>query len=403
MTAGSGARPALVAKVGKSVNRNWSSERLIRDGDQWITALVEAIDGAKESVSLEVYMLMDDETGQEVVDALKRAVSRGIAVHVLVDGVGSPEFIWNIAPRLFGTAVVVRVYHPLPTQVMSPAFRNGSRMFNVIRLLPRVNRRDHRKVCIIDSRAAFVGSFNLGNFIRPSLHKVNYWREVGAVVEGPPVAELVAAFAHSWQRAWHFHPHRLRVRRLWPRPQPEPTPSGLVRLNHRLRARLRCWREFGYRINGAQRRVWIATAYFVPGGRLIKALKDAAARGVDVCLIMSKSSDVRFMPWVAAASWLGLSRAGARVFAFGPGILHAKAMLIDDWLSVGSTNLNMRSLLHDLEADVVLSTPESLRDFEAAFVSGIEQSVPANAAMVSTWPWYWRKMAHFALIARRFL
>lgn len=374
----------------------WSSERLIADGDQWFAGLISDIATAKSSVVYEIYIIANDRTGGEVVAALEAAAARGVAVRLLVDGAGSPDFIWQVAPRLLNGPVAVRVYHPLPLQVLSVAFRHGSRLLNMLRLLSLINHRDHRKVCVIDGTIAWVGSINAGDFTRRSLSGDAVWREIGARVVGPAVGELVDAFEHAWRRSWRFHRHGLRRSLFVPRSR-LLVGSGLVRLNHRIRLRLSEYLRLTRRIATARTRVWIVAAYFVPGHRLLRALTTAAARGVDVRLMMSRKSDVSFMPAVAAAFTGALMRRGVRVHEFELGILHAKALLIDDWLSVGSTNLNMRSLLHDLEADVVLTAPESRATFIELFQRGLSHSPMVTADTYRDRPWHWRLMGRLAL------
>jgi len=374
----------------------WASERLIADGDQWFSQMIADIAAATTSVTYEIYIIQHDRTGSEVVAALAAAAARGVQVRLLVDGVGSPEFIWTVVPLLLDSRLEVRVYHPLPTQVLSPAFRHGSRLLGMLRLLPLINQRDHRKVCVIDGRIAWVGSFNAADFTRRSFSGDDVWREAGARVIGIGVSELVEAFSSAWQRSWRFHRRHLS-RTLFAKRQPIMPPSGCVRLNHRIRIRLRNHLELAQRITSAKTRVWIVAAYFVPGKRLLKALSVAASRGVDVRLLMSRKSDVAFMPAVAAAFTGALIRRGMRVYEFTPGILHAKALLIDDWLSLGSTNLNMRSLLHDLEADVVLHEPASRNAFIDLFNLGQTRSQLVNSDFYRDRPWQWRMMGRVAL------
>lgn len=380
----------------------WSQEQVILDGDVWFTDLVAAIDHARRSVTLEIYILENDGTGQAVVAALQRAGERGVDVRLVVDGSGSAGFIWNVAPELYQSRVTVRVFHPMPTQVLSPAFRDGSRVGNLLRLIPHINRRDHCKVCIIDEHMAFVGSFNLLDAIRPSLRGEEYWREAGARVVGPGVVELVSAFEHTWERSWRFHRRGLRPRRVWLRRRSASAPTGLVRLNHRIAIRQRNWRDLLRRIDSAKSRIWIAAAYFVPPPRLLRALSRAAQRGVEVRLLMSRRSDIVVMPWVAEYCWRDLVSDQVEVYLYEPGFVHAKVLFIDQWLCVGSSNLNMRSFLHDLETDVVLKSAHSRRALEAAFADGFAHSTLAchDDAPISLCRWL---IIRCILLLRRFI
>jgi len=386
----------------QAMSSSWSQEMAIINGDVWFNEIIAAIDGAQRSVTLEIYMLENDGTGLAIIDALKRAGERGVDIRLIVDGSGSAGFVWNLAPELYQSRVTVRVFHPMPAQVLSPAFRHGSRVGNLLRLIPHINRRDHRKVCIIDEQAAFVGSFNLCDVIRPSLRGEEHWREAGARVAGAGLPELVQAFDHSWERSWRFHRRGLRPRRVWVRRRPSAAPTGLVRLNHRIAVRQRNWRDLLRRIDAARTRVWIAAAYFVPPPRLLRALSRAAKRGVEVHLLMSRRSDIAVMPWVAEFCWRDLLKDRVQVHLYEPGFVHAKVLFIDQWLCVGSSNLNMRSFLHDLEADVVLSSASSREKIEQAFTEGFAKSTLAcrDDAPIPLYQWL---ITRCVLLLRRFI
>jgi len=382
--------------------QHWANEELIVEGDAWLQALEQAIAAAHRRISIEMYIFAPDETGIRILDALLQAGQRGVQVQVVIDGAGSSSLIWERLASLHKSAVAVRVFHPLPTQVLSPMFGRGAGLLGFLRMTPVLNRRNHRKVVIIDEAIAFVGSFNLINSVSQQISGSDYWREAGARVAGPAIAALVTAFEHSWAHAWHFDDRGLRRRNLWPRRLPAGPPAGLVRLNHRLRARLSLWRDLIRRIQRAKGRVWIAAAYFVPPRRLIRALTRAAQRGCDVRILMSRRSDISFMPWVAATYWQSLVPKGVQVHLFEPGIIHAKVSLIDRWLCVGSSNLNMRSLLHDLEADVVLTRSESITRMEQTFAESFAQStqVGENETCGTCWQ---QCVVGFALMMRRFI
>jgi cardiolipin synthase len=140
----------------------------------------------------------------------------------------------------------------------------------------------------------------------------------------------------------------------------------------------------------------------VPDGSLLRALSAAAVGGIDVRIIVPGFSDVVFMPWIASAFHLGLLRAGVRIFEYRSSILHAKTMVVDSWGLVGSSNLNHRSLLHDLEIDVEVQTQEGRDALEQQFTKDLQDSVEVT---LDTWrhrPWIERVVGRM-LLAFRYL
>src|SRR3989344_6416821 len=122
-------------------------------------------------------------------------------------------------------------------------------------------------------------------------------------------------------------------------------------------------------IEKCQKRIWMTNAYFVPDNFLLKALVDAADTGVDVRIILPKKSDLRFMTWASATFHENLLKAGIRIFEYVPSILHAKTLIIDDWVLVGSSNMNYRSLLHDLEVDINVASLTAKKTLEQQFLT----------------------------------
>ena len=394
------APPAL--ELGPRRQRYWRSERIWFDGDAYWDGVLADIAVSQRSVDFETYILADDALGGRVSAALMTAADRGVHVRLLVDGVGAGAWVKRCAPELQRRQLAVRVFHPLPWLLGSRAYGGASRLARMFRMLLRVNRRNHRKVCVIDRRIAWVGSFNVSSDHLTSVRCGDCWRDTGARVEGTAVHELVDAFGHTWRRSWRLTRTRLRPPLLW-KHQHQGGGSGLVRLNHKLAGRRRMYDEVVHRITNARRRVWITAAYFVPNKRLVAALSQAARNGVDVRLLMPAKSDVLFMPWVSSAFYQALLSPGVRIFEFQPRILHAKTMLIDDWLTVGSTNLNYRSLLHDLEAEVVLLHPRTHRLMERAFLADLECSREVTLDDWRRRPWLQKWFGRIVLRARYWL
>lgn len=346
----------------------WRSENLFFDGDAFFKSLLDALGSARRSIQLESYIFERDELGQRVARQLVEAARRGVDVRVIVDGIGSAGWEARFGDWLRHNGVRYKVYHQLPWErySMAAALARFSGFFS---LLEKINQRNHRKLCIIDGQRAFIGSMNISTVHLPSLQGSWAWRDLAICVEGEAVSELAAAFEHSWSS------RRQRVASWLRRPrQGRPGRTLLVRHNSWRGLRERNYRDLLKRMLSAKHRIWITNSYFVPPGSLLRALKHAAQHGVDVRLLVPRQSDVYFLPWVTAAFYFGLHRAGARVYEFLPAMLHAKSMLIDDWAIVGSSNLNHRSIFHDLEADVVVTGPQTREALVEAFLKNLEQS-----------------------------
>jgi cardiolipin synthase len=317
---------------------SWSEERLFFDKETYFTALFEALGAARLSVEMETYIFEPDPTGLRVLDALRDAARRGVRVRLVVDGVGSWFWIGILRETLGDSGVEFKVYHPVSL------FRTA---------FARLNRRLHRKVCIVDGKTVFLGSFNITH---------RHHRDTGVRLSGPGVRILEEAFKILWEE--RFPTRKLLFHE-----------SSRIRLNLTRRFRVRWNREFVRRIREAKYRVWITNAYFVPPWFLLRALCSAGLRGVDVRLLLPAEPDYRFMKWLSEAYYRYLLLSGVRVFEYRARFLHAKSILVDEGFAmVGSTNLNHRSLMHDLEVDAELGHTESFQALEEQFKTDLRDS-----------------------------
>jgi cardiolipin synthase len=369
-------RRGRVAPSATAPDHPWRSERVVTEFDDYLTQLEADLAAARTAILMEVYIFGDDEPGARVVAALTAAAARGVQVRLMVDGAGSLTWIRHRAAAA-SAGLDLRIYHPLPWLTTGPLHPGA--WWRVLSGLRRLNRRNHRKVCVIDDAVAWVGSMNIERRHSRACCGDDAWRDAVARIEGGPVELLEAAFSAAWRRAWRVHGRRLRPAFTWRPLHVHAPPGAAVRLNHGFRLRRRYWRELLARIAAARGRVWLANAYFVPRGDLIRALGAAAANGADVRVLTPGRSDLWFMPLVAAVFADRLARLGVHLHQYQPAMLHAKVAIIDGWVTVGSTNLNSRSLNHDLEADVVLAEPASRTVLEEHFTEGLAQSVELTA------------------------
>jgi cardiolipin synthase len=371
----------------------WESIAVYHSGDEFFDSLERAIERAQQCIHIEMYIFAFDRLGQRILSRLGEAVHRGVTVRLIVDGIGSSLWMYHIRECCERLKIELKVFHELPWTRWRLRNRGPQRRLSFSRAFQRMNNRNHRKVCIVDSNRAFVGSMNVIEYHCASLAGIKVWRDCGVEVVGREVSVLEASFQDLWNRRRGVISAGRRLRRAL-------ASGSLVRLNVRRTQRRENYLDLLVRIVGAQRRIWIENAYFVPDGSLVRALRAAAEGGVDVRIVVPAVSDIFFIPWLTSAFHVGLLRAGVRIFEYTGGMMHAKTMLIDDWGLVGSSNLNHRSLLHDLEADVVLASEEASRSLEQQFERDCSGS---REITLETWrerPWIERVLGRMLLWMR---
>jgi cardiolipin synthase len=341
---------------------------LLENGEGYYPRVFEAISQAKEEVLLETFILFDDKVGRQLQQALLRAAENGATVHVLIDGWGSPDLPASFTQPLLDAGVHLRAFEPV------------RRLFGA-----RVNllRRMHHKLVVVDGMLAFVGGIN---------YSIDHLAEFGpqgkqdyaVEVEGPLVGQIQAfcrANVHAPQptrKAWLHRWRAMRERSKEERDVDAGAVAAFVtRDNHLHRTDIE--RHYRVAIRSARQRILIANAYFFPGYRLLRDLRRAARRGVQVDLVMQGQPD---MVWVMRATELlyrHLIRAGVRVHQYTERPLHAKVAVIDDrWATVGSSNLDPTSLSLNLEANVVVRDEAFARHLRER----IEQLMEAHCSLV---------------------
>jgi cardiolipin synthase len=343
-------------------------EHVLIDGEHFFESLVNDINAAQHQIDLETYIFEHDAAGKKVAEALANAAQRGVAVRVLVDGAGSPYWSTTFARTLEKSSVKTKVFHPFPWQ-----FWNWSRsvtkkpfLLNTIHLLFKANSRNHRKTCLIDNKIAYVGSMNITHCHLKREYGGKNWRDTSVRLSNINLKELY----HAFEIAWTQRTIQERVRDAFKHIRREPR----IRLNYTRHRRRILHKNLLRRIRLCQRRIWITNAYFVPDNFLLKRLKEAARNGVDVRILLPKKSNQLIVEWASSTFYSNLLNAGIKIYEYLPGMLHAKSLILDDWMLIGSSNLNHRSLLHDLEVDVTLFTASAKKTLEQLFLADLAQS-----------------------------
>jgi cardiolipin synthase A/B len=315
---------------------------LVDDYDEVIRRLIEDIDGAQKCVFLLVYIFADDKVGQSVIDALGRAVARGVDCRVLIDPIGSLHWVRGTFRRL--CAVGVRTRETLP--------------WRLIRGRTRRDMRNHRKLFIIDGHIGYAGSQNIvAKDFRPGVTN----RELVARCTGPVVAAMEAVFLGDWFLETGVNPPS----------EIEPPPAEGEAILQLLPSgpeypmqgfeTLLVWQ-----MHQASERAIIVTPYFIPDQDVIAAFCTAAARGVQVDLVLSQVVDHPIVNLAQRSYYADLLRAGVRIHLFDKYLLHAKNVSIDGKLAiVGSSNVDLRSFQLNEEVSLLLHDPASVAALEA--------------------------------------
>lgn len=343
-------------------------EHVFGSGSAYFQALIHDINHATHTIDLETYIFSRDSLGKRIVQALCEAAKRGVIVRVLVDGAGSPFWSATFARRLEKAGVKTRVFHPFPWQLW-----NWSRAVNKTHFLLKgfflfftANSRNHRKICVIDYKIAYVGSINITQCHLTLAEGGKNWRDTAVRLTQIDLSELSKAF----EIAWTHRTIKERLRDAFQHIRNEPR----MRLNYTRHRRRILYRNLLRRIRLCQRRIWITNAYFVPDNFLLKRLKDAAFNGVDVRILLPQKSNITVVQWASSTFYYSLLKAGIKIYEYSPGMLHAKSLILDDWMLIGSSNLNHRSLLHDLEADITLFTEQAKKSLEQLFLKDLTES-----------------------------
>jgi len=314
------------------------------EGDALYDAMVDDIAGAQSTVRMESYIFAADDIGRRIAAALAAQARRGRAVHLRVDYAGSGwELSGSLLRELRGAGV--RFEWSRRWQWFAPW---------------EFHRRNHRKLLIIDDAIAYVGGFNVHAASSRRSVGENRWRDTHVRFRGAAVDQAIDVFEHSG------HPMR--------EASPALKPLWLITsTTRRCRRRLRC--EFDRVFRSAKQRIWLTTPYFVPDSRLRRRLIRAARRGVDVRVLTPAKNDVPITQWAARALYSALLKHGVRVFEYQPRVLHAKTLMVDDnWGTVGTANLDYRSLFVNAEVNLVASDERFCEALAQHFRADLEWS-----------------------------
>jgi phosphatidylserine/phosphatidylglycerophosphate/cardiolipin synthase-like enzyme len=333
--------------------RDGNRFELLIDGPQFFPRMLEHIALAKEQVELELYLVEAGACAEAIVQALVAAAERGVRVRCLFDDYGSLAFTLTLRQRLTEAGVELRFYNRL-------SWRRWVGNFY----------RDHRKLLLVDQCLAVVGGTGVTDEFWTPGHDVSEWHEVMVEISGPLVLDWQLLFDRQWianryRRAWrpaaHFGLPRL--------PRVPDKGEGMGRVAYADARQHRDILQSLFRaLNSGQQRIWMATPYFLPTWQIRRSLRKAAARGVDVRLLLTgPRTDHPSVRYAGHCYYPRLLPAGVQIFEYQPCFLHLKMVLVDDWVSIGSCNFDHWNLRFNLEANLEALDPALTAAVEASF------------------------------------
>lgn len=361
-------------------------EKIYFNGKDYFKSLMYDIAHAEKTIDLETYIFAFDTLGEEIIRILTAAAKRNVKIRVSVDGAGTRY--WNDAAiRIFEDAGgATRIFHPFPWKIWqwSRSVVKKPTLLNLVYFLLKMNKRNHRKVCIIDKKIAYVGSFNIC-----AEHLDLTRRDTAVRLTHIELNDLLRAFESTWNHT----KIKERIREFFLKIRTNP----VIRLNNTWHRRRILYKNLLLRMRKATKRIWITNAYFVPDNLLLRRLRRAARAGIDVRILLPQKADIQFMPWASKVFYINLLKAGVHIYEYQPGILHAKTLIIDNWMLVGSSNLNHRSIMHDLEVDVDIRSTECKTALETQFLNDLQHAAEINIHTLNKRPWRQRIVGRLLL------
>lgn len=346
------------------------------EGDELYEDMLDGIRNATSSVLLECYIFEPDAVGLTFIETLIDRARAGIAVRLHLDAFGSLSLgVGEESDRMKDAGIELKWFNP---------WRWGSPH--------RFNRRNHRKLLIIDGHIAWLGGFNIHEENSRRHFGEERWRDTHIRIDGPLVRQAGIYFNRLWES-----------RRRW-RPGFDIYAGTSLISNHNWLQRHQLRRLLAVQFHKARRCVWLCTPYFMPDSFLQRRMVKAARRGIEVRLLLPYKTDRPMAQWVARAAYASLMASGIRIFEYQPRVLHAKIMIIDKyWCSIGTANLDYRSFFVNYEINLVSNREELVGRLKQDFNNDIAESKEITPEQLTRSQWIQRLYEVIGWLCRRIL
>jgi len=346
------------------------------NGVEIFPAMLAAIQGAQKSIDFETYIYWSGDIGRSFVDALSERARAGVAVHVLIDWLGSQKMEAQLVERLKSAGVEVERYHPL-------------RWYH----LARMNNRTHRKLLVVDGVVGFTGGVGIADNWEGHAESPEHWRDSHYRIEGPAVAQMQAAFMDNWIKTTG---KVLQGDAYFPALNAQGEASAQVFSSSPSGGGDSMLLMYLLAITAAEETIDLSASYFVPDDLTRSALNAALERGVHVRIIVpGKHIDTEVVRKASRADWGELLKAGAEIYEYEPTMFHCKTLIVDRRLvSVGSTNFDNRSFRLNDEANLNVYDPAFAGRVTEVFERDLQKARRITYEAWQQRPWQEKLLEH---------
>jgi phosphatidylserine/phosphatidylglycerophosphate/cardiolipin synthase-like enzyme len=371
---------------------------ILVDSTTFFPRMLAAIAAARQYLLLEMYLVESGAVADRFIDALLEAAERGVRIYLLLDDFGSQKLDRRDRGKLAHRNIQTVYYNPLPSY---------STLYNLYRIVwQRIHRglyRNHRKLLLVDGRVAYAGGAGITDAVAAPREPEMRWRETMIEIQGPVLGDWQQLFTESWNK---YAEQALDLPGVTPAGF-DKGPTGRLTVNQRHRTGIQ--RSLLKHMKSARQRIWFATAYFIPSWSIRRKLKHAARRGVDVRLLLP--GPVTDHPGARHAShrYYGrLLKSGIHIYEYRPRFFHAKTVLCDDWVTIGSCNYDRWNLQWNLEANQEIDDRDMAATVTDMFMTDFTNSVEVTSSeweqrgwYLRVLEWFWRRVELLSLKIRR--
>lgn len=348
---------ALIQKTSTCPVTCHNDLELLKDGKNTFESIFEALEEAKEHIHLQYYIFEDGLLADKLLEVFERKIAENVTVRLLYDGIGSYSLSKKYLRKLKNMGVETAQFLP---------FRFG-------RFLTALNYRNHRKIIVIDNKIGFTGGINISDKYLKGDPALGKWHDTHLKIEGEAVDFLNRIFVTDWFLA-SGNKVDISAFKIYGTPQKDTSlqivPSGpdddfdvMEQVYFSI-------------INSAEKYVYIVNPYIIPNHAILQALMTAALSGVDVRILMSSSTDIKLVDWCVRAYFESYLKAGIKIYLYHDGFLHSKVMLCDDEIaSIGTANLDNRSLQQNYEAQAFVYDSELCQQMKSDFLKDCQKSI----------------------------